>query len=89
MTLVHVLTLADEDGTLVGVYSTDALAKQALIDFIADSQVNPAGTETYLGDECPDDWMYEPTAFELATHVMGTQMEHKWEITACTVDEEI
>lgn len=86
MTKVYVLTLRDDDRIIVSVHSTDHLARRQLIDFVNDSPFNPAGSETYLGPECPEDWIYEPTAFELATYVMKELIDCKWKINECEID---
>lgn len=84
---MHVLTIIADYNTIIqGVYSTAEKARQALVDYVANSPIDPTGTEVYPGDECPQDWHLEPTAFDCATQVLANETDYKWKFAELEVD---
>ena len=82
MKMCHSLTIIDTNKELIahGVYSTRALARQALSDFVDES------SDICRPSNWPDDWYLEPTAFGFATELLE-KLKYRWFIIdLCTID---
>lgn len=68
MAMVFLLTIKAEGGRIdhFSAHSSAARARQALIDWVADHGVIDPTDDVIGGDACPEDWYFEPTAFDIA-----------------------